>query len=228
MVVSLPWPFPFRRHREPPRSAELMAAIAAVTASGLFDVSYYLLNGGDVAAAKVDPVDHFCTYGWREGRRPNHFFDPHWYGRRHLGGIEAINPLIHFIEEGERAGCWPINFFDPAWYRIFYGLTPDESALQHYLMNRRTQTVAPNRWFDLSFYLDRHRQEMGANRDPFMHLVRNGAALRDYDPSPTFDSARYRREVMVLDTTIRTGLISHEMRVPLIHYLDGLILSKPT
>ena len=45
-----------------------------IAASGLFDVSYYLINGVDVAAAGADPVAHFCQHGWREGRRPNLYF----------------------------------------------------------------------------------------------------------------------------------------------------------
>ena len=95
------------------------------------------------------------------------------------------------------------------------------SPLQHYLAHRRSQRVAPNPLFDLDFYLERHGDEIGANRDPFMHHVRNGAALRDLDPSPTFDAARYRREVMADGVKERVGLASHEMRVPLIHFLDG-------
>jgi hypothetical protein len=209
-----------------PRGAEIDAETNLVKSSGLFDVSYYLLNGGDVAEAQVDPVEHFCIFGWREGRRPNPFFDPRWYCQRYIGGIEyASNPLVHYIRLGERAGFHPISYIDPAWYRRHYGLAGAESSLGHYLKHRRTQRVSPNPAFELPFYLDRHRVEIGPNRDPFMHFVRHGAALRDHDPSPVFDSARYRREVMAFDRTVRTGLMAHEMRVPLIHWLDGLIPS---
>ena len=83
----------------------------------------------------------------------------------------------------EGAGCKPICFFDPAWYRRAYGLARGISPLVHYLGHRRTQRFAPNPDFDLAFYLDRHRAEIGPNRDPFMHHVRHGAALRDLAPS---------------------------------------------
>ena len=191
-----------------------------MAASGLFDASYYLINGGDVAAAGADPLRHFCAHGWREGRRPNLYFDPAWYRETYLGG-RAENPLVHYIARGERAGCRPIPLFDPAWYRSAYKLARKTSPLAHYLAQRRTQKFAPNPMFNLPFYLDRHGTEIGANRDPFMHHVRNGAALRDLDPSATFDAAAYRRETMAGDARTWVGLTSHEMRVPLVHFLRG-------
>ena len=192
-----------------------------VAASGLFDESYYLINGADVMAAGAEPIRHFCDYGWRENRRPNLFFDPDWYQSRYLAAHAAMNPLVHYIKEGERTGCRPIPFFEPAWYKTAYRLKRNVSPLAHYLAHRRAQRVAPNPLFDLAFYLERHRDEIGPNRDPFMHHVRNGAAGRDLDPSPSFDAACYRREVMAGDTRQWTGLTGHEMRVPLIHYLHG-------
>ena len=126
---------------------------------------------------------------------------------------------MHDLGGGERAGCRPVPFFDPAWYRAAYGLAPDASPLAHYLVHRRGQQVAPNAAFDLAFYLARHGAEIGRNRDPFMHHVRNGAAGRDLDPSPHFDAARYRREAMAGDIRAWTGLLAHEMRVPLVHHL---------
>ena len=192
-----------------------------VAASGLFDESYYLLNGNDLVAGGTEPCGHFCRYGWREGRRPNHFFDPGWYRATYLATSPDENPLVHYIRRGEAGGCRPICFFDPAWYRSAYGLARGVSPLAHYLVHRRSQTVAPNPLFDLDFYLARHGEEIGRNRDPFMHLVRNGAALRDCDPSASFDSAAYRRDIMAGDTRRWTGLAAHEMRVPLIHRLHA-------
>ena len=44
-----------------------------------FDSSYYLLTQPDIAAAGVDPLVHFNTFGWHEGRSPNALFDPTYY-----------------------------------------------------------------------------------------------------------------------------------------------------
>ena len=191
-----------------------------IARSGLFDTSYYLMNCADVQAAGADPLRHFCDYGWRENRRPNLFFDPDWYRSRYLANSDE-NPLVHYLGGGESAGCRPVPFFDPAWYRSAYHLGVEVSPLAHFFAHRRSWQVAPNPHFDLAFYLALHAQEIGRNRDPFMHHVRNGAVGRDLDPSPSFQAAVYRRAVMVGDARIWSGLIAHEMHVPLVHFLDA-------
>ncbi|MFD0935805.1 hypothetical protein ACFQ12_11520, partial [Methylobacterium trifolii] len=171
-------------------------AIRLIAGSGLFDESVYLVEGPDVREAGADALEHFCRYGWREGRRPNLYFDPAWYREVYGRAGEADeNPLVHYLRAGEVLGCRPVPYFDPAWYRRTYGLGPGTGALAHFLAHRRGQGVSPNPLFDPAFYLARHGAEIGANRDPFMHLIRCGAT-RDLDPSSAFDSAAYRAASM--------------------------------
>ncbi len=194
---------------------------ALIAGSGLLDESYYLIQAPDVHEAGANAIDHFCRHGWQEGRRPNACFDPAWYRELYLADAPAVNPLAHYIRKGEAAGCRPIAYFDPAWYRRAYGLDRSASALRHYLANRRSQRVAPNPHFDLDYYLARHGDEIGPNRDPFAHLVRCGAA-RDLDPSPQFDSKTYRDANMGAPSAAPQSLAMHEMLVPLVHHLDAL------
>jgi hypothetical protein len=188
--------------------------------SGLFDLSYYLIQNPDVLAAGVEPVQHFCESGWREGRRPNACFDPPWYRELYLTRAPDMNPLAHYIRMGETASCRPVAYFDPAWYRDAYALPRRASALGHYLANRRSQRFAPNPHFDLAFYMARYGAEIGPNRDPFAHLVMWGAA-RNLDPSPVFDSRAYRAASMPAAMVKTTDLASHERQVPLVHFLDA-------
>jgi hypothetical protein len=37
-----------------------------------FDVSYYLSEYPDVKNSNLDPIKHFVTSGWTEGRRPHY------------------------------------------------------------------------------------------------------------------------------------------------------------
>ncbi|ACL59741.1 hypothetical protein [Methylobacterium nodulans] len=194
--------------------------------SGLVDVNYYFMEGQDVLKAGVDPVEHFCRYGWREGRRPNLCFDPCWYRGRYLAGRPDVNPLAHYIAIGEAAGFRPIAYFNPAWYRQIYAIPPDCGCLKHYLDHRRSQRFAPNALFDIRFYLDRHGHEIGANRDPFAHLLRLGAT-RDLDPSRVFDSAAYRAQFMGAVDAEPIDLSGHERKVPLVHFLDALVRPLP-
>lgn len=73
--------------------------------SGLFDRGFYLRANPDVAEASLDPLAHFCDYGWREGRDPTPYFSLRFY-RRATALTERIsgNPFVHYILEGRAKG----------------------------------------------------------------------------------------------------------------------------
>lgn len=68
------------------------------TASPLpeFDATYYLATYPDVAAAGVDPCEHYLLYGFREGRNPSADFDTQYYIHRYLEPGTAENPILHY------------------------------------------------------------------------------------------------------------------------------------
>ncbi|MDV2987912.1 UNVERIFIED_CONTAM: hypothetical protein Q9R58_26765 [Methylobacteriaceae bacterium AG10] len=203
------WYAEFRLHRERRLIAD----------SELFDETLYLYEAPDVMREEAEPIEHFCRFGWREGRRPNLYFDPLWYRDRYLRGADQ-NPLVHYLTLGEASGCRPVCYFDPHWYARTYRLPRRACALAHFLTHRRSQRFAPNPNFDLAFYLDRYGVEIGPNRDPFAHHLRFGA-VRDIDPSPHFDSERYRQSKMTDPPAgTRTPWAEADLRVPLVHYLD--------
>ena len=73
--------------------------------SGLFDEKYYLLNNPDVRFADTDPLKHFMTIGWKEGRNPSAQFDLSFYLMRNPDVLESgINPLLHYINYGKSEG----------------------------------------------------------------------------------------------------------------------------
>ena len=192
-----------------------------IVGSGLFDERFYLVEAPGGLTAGFGPIAHFIGDGWRQGRRPNPYFDPLWYRDRYLSDRPDTNPLVHYITGGEAEGCRPICFFDPAWYRRAYELTASQAPLRHYLLNRHRGRYAPNSHFDLAFYVSRYGEEIGPNDDPFAHLLRHGAD-RDLDPSPHFDSATYRRLSMSSDRITRRSMAARERRIPFIHALDAL------
>ncbi len=63
-----------------------------------FDAGYYLKSYPDIAAAGVDPFDHYISYGYTEGRNPSADFDTKYYVKRYLNGKMDTNPLVHYIE----------------------------------------------------------------------------------------------------------------------------------
>ena len=85
-----------------------------LTASGLVDPGYYLVNESDVGQAGLDPVLHFCRFGWQEKRMPNRYFDTSWYlATNPRVGRLGLNPLVHYVCEGEAANRRPVPYFDP-------------------------------------------------------------------------------------------------------------------
>ena len=69
--------------------------------SGIFDMQYYLLHNPDVRRADIDPLWHFITIGWKEGRNPSQTFDTKQYLNQNQDVLDAgINPLIHYLKFG--------------------------------------------------------------------------------------------------------------------------------
>ena len=65
------------------------------------DRIWYLSTYPDVAAAGMDPVDHYLQFGWREGRDPRADFSTRGYLTIH-DDVERAgqNPLIHRLRNG--------------------------------------------------------------------------------------------------------------------------------
>lgn len=88
----------------PPSLPAEMQEIAAVVAVE-FDSEYYLGVYGDVRDAGVNPLHHFVSYGWKEGRDPNRSFSTTTYLDLHNDVREAgVNPFWHYLVAGRAEG----------------------------------------------------------------------------------------------------------------------------
>jgi len=71
----------------------------------LLDRQYYLDNNADLSRSGIDPVEHYCTQGWKNLLKPNPDFDPWWYWRENLDpGHATIDPLLHYALVGRDLG----------------------------------------------------------------------------------------------------------------------------
>ena len=78
---------------------------ALVEQSECFSAPFYLKTYPDVAAAKIDPLDHFMNQGWREGRRPHPNFDVAWYADQCPEVLTIkTNPVLHYLQYGKQRG----------------------------------------------------------------------------------------------------------------------------
>jgi len=75
--------------------------IELITDSTYFDIKYYLNTYPDILKAGVDPIKHYCEFGFREGRKPSAGFDTKTYmHKNHLDSNQ--NPLVHYIKSTQK------------------------------------------------------------------------------------------------------------------------------
>ncbi|GAN55442.1 glycoside hydrolase family 99-like domain-containing protein [Tanticharoenia sakaeratensis] len=175
--------------------------------SGLFDASYYVQRNPDLASLGPGVLGHYHHHGWREGRKPNAYFDPSWY--LSVNRDVTTDPLLHYVEIGERQGRRPIAWFDPVWYAQAHVVPEGMLALTHFLRNRHRQHVRPIPEFDPSFYLKEYPDVAASGLDPLEHYMIQG--FREVRrPFAGFDPLFYRTRYLRHDPDAN----------PLLHFLQ--------
>lgn len=97
-----------RRRRQDSFPSERLAAIELIRESEFFDEAWYLDTYPDVREAKLDPVEHFLDFGWKEFRNPGPHFDTTYYLANNIDVAKSgLNPLLHFINHGAAEGRRP-------------------------------------------------------------------------------------------------------------------------
>ena len=83
----------------------------------LFDVSFYLAQNPDVAAAGGEPLAHYLAVGASKGSNPHPLFDTVFYLERNPDVAAAgMNPLEHYLTFGGSEGRDPHPLFHTAFY----------------------------------------------------------------------------------------------------------------
>ncbi len=165
--------------------------MAHIQASGLFLADWYTARHKELETLGVDPLEYFCRRGWRQGDRPNPYFDPAYYLATNQDVLRAgLNPLLHFITYGDQEGRNPSQQFDVKWYRNQFQLSRDENSLRHFLDRRFSGEVAPVPVFDPQYYFETNPDVAASGSDPFEHFLAFGVPeLRA--PAAGFDMKFY-------------------------------------
>jgi len=110
-VSTTPVPDFAQAHGDRTPLSEVIAAIRPH-----FDAAHYRASYADVAASGVDPVAHYASHGWKEGRDPTELFWTSYYVRSNpdlvLGGT---NPFFHYLRFGRAEGRKPNPLGNTKW-----------------------------------------------------------------------------------------------------------------
>ena len=152
----------------------------------LVDGAFYLAGNPDLAAAGVDPVDHYMASGWREGREPAPQFDTLAYCLTRGITFATQNPLVHYVLHGGPARPDPdaalalrietlAPYFDAAHYRqrlpepqaeALAGAS-DAALLRHYVAEGWRARIGPRPDFDPAGYVQARSGSRAVADDPF-------------------------------------------------------------
>lgn len=117
----------------------------------LVDADWYRRSYPDISEAGANPIGHYLSLGWREGRDPNPWFDSAWYLQQNTEARAWLaSPLDHFVLSGATEGLRPSPWFDPGWYaRTYVGSdVSGAAALRHFLAVGLAEAALPDAAFD--------------------------------------------------------------------------------
>jgi hypothetical protein len=187
-----------------------------------FSASEYLSANLDVAAAGVDPYEHYLQYGWTEGRDPSSGFSNSLYLAHNQDvAAEGIDPLSHYMEYGAAEGR-PIyavvgpsiepDGFDAVYYALQNQDVVDAGLdlYQHFHQYGWQEGRNPNAYFDTSWYLATYSDVAAAGVDP-LEDYHNAGWLLGRDPSSRFSSNAY----LAINTDVAAAGLD-----PLVHFLE--------
>lgn len=151
-----------RLHRATPRVDPTSDAGIAARA---FDRAFYLTTYPDVAEVGVDPLDHFLTYGWREGRDPNAHFSVDGY----LASFPAVaasgeNPFVHYLVNGRPRTIPPES---PLGYR--FDIIEHQEPIEQRLAFVAREQVNPGSGDELAAALESSRDGLRGLHLTFSH-----------------------------------------------------------
>lgn len=173
------------------QTKKLLNEKSLIIKSGAFSPLYYLSMYPDVLDSGIDPLIHYCKYGWKEGRRPAASFDINRYLEKNPNLIKAgINPLVHFIRSKDRKKIRKktqegrnnqvedktYSLFDEVYYLAQYqdvrvkGIDP----FQHYMNHGWKEGRDPSAEFCTDFYLQCNPDVEKAGINPLQHYVASG------------------------------------------------------
>jgi hypothetical protein len=177
----------------------------------LFDAGFYLRTYPDVADAKMDPYEHYISFGAAEGRDPQALFDTSYYLERYPDvAVSGLNALQHYAQIGAAEGRNPHPLFDTRYYSGQAQLAEiGENALLHYCRYGSQAGLSPHPLFDVRLYLEQCPEVAARGDDPVLDFLARRGAMTPR-PHLLFNTGYYLRQ--------NQDVAIHAIN-PLLHYL---------
>jgi hypothetical protein len=201
----------------------------ARTIAAEFDAAFYLQKYPDIKEAGVDPLDHYITTGWREGRDPSPEFSTRYYLEQNPDVGEAgVHPFWHYIVAGRQEGrqATPpaspdqsvkealLKDFDAAFYLQKYPdvREPGLDPLEHYLAAGWREGRDPCEAFSTAYYLNLNEDVRNAEVNPFWHYIVAGRAEGRKAQPPGGYKARHIRALQTVEEKCQTWTLPGTVR----------------
>jgi GT2 family glycosyltransferase/ubiquinone/menaquinone biosynthesis C-methylase UbiE len=189
--------------------------------SGLFDPTFYTKRYPDIQAAQIDPLRHYLTLGWREGRDPHPLFSSNYYRARYSDVAQLdICPLLHFVRHGMREKRDPHVLFRTESYEsllLSHGINIVETPFKQYLSTDASWNYSPHPLFDAPFYRSMCGDAIAQDKPLLVQYLESVGTVA---PSPLIDPQFYRKHnhdfcesgMTALEHYVLIG--AHERRYP--------------
>ncbi len=166
--------------------------------NSLFDENYYLSANADIRNNDIPALEHYLSFGHKEGRCPNILFDPIYYRLSNMEPFEYdMEPMQHYLKNGKNL-LDPHPLFDSKFYQTNWGKPiKDMSLLEHFLTIGWKEKVSPTPHFDFEYYLENNSDIREAKMNPLLHYLQYGENENrkpniDFIPSDSPKPAMYK------------------------------------
>lgn len=199
--------------------------------SKFFDAAYYLKLYGDVAERKINPLLHYLTNGWKEGRSPSPLFDRNEFLAAHpyvqAGSVDLAEFCIRAYGDynWKARRALPRVASESTNKKVTPGVVIPEISIPDVVMPEivMPEVVVPevvaedssdsvaklcSSEFDQEYYISTYPDVKASGMDPYIHYMNHGFA-EDRNPRPDFDVFFYKNTYLEGRNDIN----------PFVHYL---------
>lgn len=195
-----------------------------------FDTEFYLTRYPELVAMNVDPLLHFFSFGWLQGKDPNAEFSTRFYLNRAPELVEAeINPFLHWLTVGRARGRMPRSpdpegvetdfergasvralvgaAMDEAFYRAAYPERAVDDPLEDYLGEGWRLGRDPTPHFSTGHYRARYPDAELTGFNPFFHYLAWGRehGLEPFPDREGRSHATFRPGPVISDPQLRAA-----------------------